>query len=181
MNELKSNPVLWPRLVSKVDGVIRKMPLWKLQMVGGHPLEVLYENRRKGNSIRLKPGVMFCFRRFHEFVTDFVRGAWVRYVRRFNESVPGESSDLDQFLFGSERASLKKYLPILRDVQQARCLYCKREVTGRSTTQIDHFIPWSLYPISATTWSSPTPSVIHRKLITLPHRSISIDGSNAIA
>jgi hypothetical protein len=55
-------------------------------------------------SIELKPGVMFCMRRFHELITDFVRGAWLRYVRRFNGQVLGAPIDLDQFLFGAERA-----------------------------------------------------------------------------
>jgi hypothetical protein len=85
-------------------------------------------------------------RRFHELVTDLVRGAWVRYVRRFNGQVLGETSDLDQFLFGAERAPLDKYLPILREVQEARCLYCEREV-ALGSAHIDHFIPWSRYPI----------------------------------
>jgi 5-methylcytosine-specific restriction endonuclease McrA len=122
------------------------MPLWKLQTVGGFPLEFLYENRRRGSYIELRPGVMFCLRRFHELVADLVRAAWVRYVRRFNGHVLGASSDLDQFLFGAERASLDKYLSILREVQEARCLYCEREV-AHGSAHIDHFIPWARYPI----------------------------------
>ena len=93
-----------------------------------------------------KPGVMFCMRRFHELVTDFVRGAWLRYVRRFNGQVLGAPIDLDQFLFGAERATLAIYLPILSEVQEARCLYCGRQVAP-GTAHIDHFIPWSRYPI----------------------------------
>ena len=96
--------------------------------------------------IELKPGVMFCLRRFHELITDLVRGAWLRYVRRFNAQALGEPNDLDQFLFGAERAPLEKYLPILREVQEARCLYCEREVAP-GAAHIDHFIPWSRYPI----------------------------------
>jgi hypothetical protein len=146
LNELKRDAASWTVLVRDVDRVVREMPLWKLQTVGGIPLEFLYENRGRGDSIQLRPGVMFCLRRFHELVTDLVRGAWVRYVRRFNGQVLGESSDLDQFLFGAERAPLDKYLPILREVQEARCLYCEREVVPGSA-HIDHFIPWSRYPI----------------------------------
>ena len=88
------------------------MPLWKLQTVGDAPLEFLYENRRHGTSIELRPGVMFCLRRFHELVTDLVRGAWVRYVRRFNGQVLGAPNDLDQFLFGAERAPLHRALAV---------------------------------------------------------------------
>jgi hypothetical protein len=146
LNELKRDSVSWLRLVKEVERVVRRMPLWKLQTVGGHYLEFLYENRGRGGSIQLKPGVMFCFRRFHELVTDLGRAAWVRYVRRFNAQALGSSGDLDQFLFGSERASLGKYLPILREAQEARCLYCEEEVREGSA-HIDHFIPWSRYPI----------------------------------
>ena len=146
LHELKRDGSVWNRLVQKVDRVVREMPLWKLQIVGNSPLEFLYENRGHGTSIELKAGVMFCLRRFHELITDLVRGAWLRYVRRFNGQVLGAPNDLDQFLFGAERAPLEKYLPILREVQEARCLYCGREVAP-GAAHIDHFIPWSRYPI----------------------------------
>ena len=120
------------------------MPLWKLQTLGRGTLEFLYENRVLGDCIELKPGIMFCFRRFHELMTDLVRGAWVRYVRRFNQQILGTQSDLDEFLFGTQRASLENYLPILREVQQARCLYCEREVQV-GAAHVDHFIPWARY------------------------------------
>ena len=122
------------------------MPLWRLQIVGNQPLEFLYENQGHGTSIELYPGVMFCMRRFHELITDFVRGAWLRYVRRFNGQVLGAPNDLDQFLFGAERAPLARYLPILSAVQEARCLYCRGQVAP-GTAHVDHFISWSRYPI----------------------------------
>ena len=146
LHELQRDVRTWRNLVQKVDRTVREMPLWKLQIVGNAPLEFLYENRGHGTWIELKSGVMFCLRRFHELVTDLVRGAWLRYVRRFNGQALGEPNDLDQFLFGAERAPLEKYLPILREVQEARCLYCEREV-ARGTEHIDHFIPWSRYPV----------------------------------
>jgi hypothetical protein len=67
-------------------------------------------------------------------------------VRRLNGRVLGASTDLDQFLFGAERAPLGKYLPILREVEEGRCLYCERQV-GQGMAHSDHFIPWSRYPI----------------------------------
>ena len=116
--DLKRDANSWKTLVRDVDGVVREMPLRRLQTVGGHPLEFLYENYRRGSSIQLEPGVMFCFRRFHELITDLIRGAWVRYVRRFNQQILGTPTDLDEFLFGTQRVSLEKYLPILREVQR---------------------------------------------------------------
>ena len=68
LRELQRDITAWRSLVQKVDRIVRAMPLWKLQIVGNAPLEFLYENRGHGASIELKPGVMFCLRRFHELV-----------------------------------------------------------------------------------------------------------------
>jgi hypothetical protein len=46
----------WSELVAEVDGVVRTMPLWKLQTVGEERLNFLYENLDRGNRITLKPG-----------------------------------------------------------------------------------------------------------------------------
>ena len=138
----------WSRLVSRVAKVVQEMPLWRLQVIGNQPMEFLYRRLGTGTSIGLEPGVMFCFRHFHGLVTDLVRGAWVRYIRRQNQNVLGSPSDLDQFLFGSERAPLAVYLPILREVQEARCFYCQREVKASDErAHVDHFVPWSRYPV----------------------------------
>lgn len=134
----------WRALVSEVDQVVCKMPLWKLQTVGSEPLEFLYENVGRGNRITLKPGVAYCFRAFYELVRDLIEGAWVRFVQKLNASKLGNVSDLGTFLFGEERASLEAYRPILVDVQKGACLYCQKPLSGK--TQVDHFVPWSRYP-----------------------------------
>jgi hypothetical protein len=74
LNELKRDASAWTVLVRKVDRVVQEMPLWKLQTVGGIPLEFLYENRGRGDSIQLKPGVMFCFAPFPR--TRYRLSAW---------------------------------------------------------------------------------------------------------
>lgn len=53
------------------------MPLWKLQTIGRECVDFLYENTGTGRTIELRPGVAFCFRKFHALVADLVRGAWV--------------------------------------------------------------------------------------------------------
>jgi hypothetical protein len=80
------------------------MPLWKLQTVGSERLDFLYENAGAGTKITLKPGVAYCFRKHYPLIADLVKGAWARYVRRFNTTLLGTTSDLHEFLFGSERA-----------------------------------------------------------------------------
>jgi len=136
----------WNHLVSAVDRYVREMPLWKLQTVGPERLDFLYANSGIGRTITLKPGVAFCFRKHHALVTDMVRGAWARYVRRFNPDVLGAGSDLHEFLFGSERADLSVVVPILNDFQKGSCFYCRGRLKGEAG-QVDHFIPWSRYPV----------------------------------
>lgn len=136
----------WPRLLDEVAGVVKVMPLWKLQTVGSGTLDFLYENVGRGSVITLRPGVAACLRKFHLLLGDLVRGAWVRYVRRFNEVELGEVNDLHEFLFGSERRSLQAVVPVLRDVQGGECFYCGKAL-GAQTTHVDHFIPWSRYPV----------------------------------
>ena len=74
-----------------------------------------------------------------------VKGAWARYVRRYNLPVMGSTSDLHEFLFGSERTSLAAVKPILNEFQRGACFYCRRPLRDE-TAHVDHFIPWSRYP-----------------------------------
>lgn len=74
-----------------------------------------------------------------------MRGAWLRYVRQQNLEVLGETADLNEFLFGSERNNLAVVRPVLMDIQRGRCFYCERAVAERSA-HVDHFLAWSRYP-----------------------------------
>jgi 5-methylcytosine-specific restriction endonuclease McrA len=135
----------WSRLVRNVARVVREMPLWRLQRIGGEELDLLYEHQGDGRTIVLRPGVAFCFRKFHALISDLVRGAWLRYVRQQNLDVLGETADLNEFLFGSERNSLAVVRPVLLDLQRGRCFYCGGGITAL-TAHVDHFIAWSRYP-----------------------------------
>lgn len=147
LGELKHRyPREWNRLVGRVDQVVKVMPLWKLQTVGAERLSFLYDNLDKGDSVTLKVGVASCLRKFHGLVGDMVRGAWVRYVRRFNPAMLGATNDLQEFLFGSERTPLADVVPVLTEIQHDECFYCRRPMRGESV-HVDHFIPWSRYPV----------------------------------
>lgn len=137
---------LWNKLRSEISRVVRVMPLWKLQTVGRERLDFLYENAEEGTRIELRPGVTYCFRKFHSLITDLVRGAWVRYVRQQNLDILGEAADLSEFLFGSDRAALGIVRPVLIDIQRGRCFYCDMPLKPIST-HVDHFIAWARYPI----------------------------------
>ncbi len=142
---LMKNGTAWRSLVTKVARVVRAMPLQYLQNVGGKRLDFLYGEVRR--VIELRPGVAFCFRKFHALIGDLVRGAWVRYVRRQNLDVLGETADLNEFLFGSERAALAVVRPVLMDIQRGRCFYCRAALTP-AATHVDHFIAWARYPVA---------------------------------
>jgi hypothetical protein len=139
---LTRNHSAWPQLVRQVAGIVRIMPLWKLQTIGQVRVDFLYENIGDGRVIELRLGVAYCLRKFHALVSDQVRGAWLRYVRRQNLGVLGETADLNEFLFGSERNNLAVVRPILMDIQHGRCFYCKSPITG-TAAHVDHFIAWS--------------------------------------
>jgi hypothetical protein len=145
---LRLNTLAWSRLRNRIAGVIRLMPLWKLQTVSGEVPEFLYRQAEfRGDRIRLLPGVPRAFRSFHGLTTNLVRGAWVARIQRIpgNREVLGETTSLESFLFGTDRASLEPYREILRDHQSARCFYCDTRVSG--TGDLDHFIAWSRYPV----------------------------------
>jgi hypothetical protein len=137
---------VWPRLVRRVAEIVRVMPLWKLQTIGPERMDFLYKNTGAGTTIELRPGVAYCFCKFHALLTDLVRGAWSRYVRQLNLAVLGEATDLNEFLFGSERISLAVVRPVLLDIQNGRCFYCHSTLTPAGT-EVDHFVAWARYPV----------------------------------
>lgn len=142
----RRNAKAWKMLVREVDQVVREMPLWKLQTVGREQFDFLYENCGTGTSIELRAGVAYCLRQFHALIGELVRGTWTRYIRRYNHEALGTTSDLTEFLFGSERADLSAIRTILEDVQAGRCFYCERSIP-RKAGHVDHFVPWSKYPV----------------------------------
>lgn len=138
----------WGRLVRDVDRVLREMPLWKLQTLGAERVEFLYEHdaTESAREITLKPGVPWCLRAYHGLVTELVRGAWLRFVRRHNKQLEAGSIDLAAFLFGSGRAAVGVCRQPLFELQAGRCFYCTRPMKLEATA-VDHFIPWSRYAV----------------------------------
>lgn len=145
---LQRNQEDWNRLVKRVAGYFWQQPLWRLQRIGDHVLDFLYENRPIGarvSDIELRPGVAFCLRRFHPLLTQMVRNDWLTYIRKVNSRELGAASDLGEFLFGSARADLSEIRPTLIRLQGGRCFYCRQDLVGAG--DVDHFIPWSRYPV----------------------------------
>lgn len=122
------------------------MPLWKLQTIGGEVRDILYENVGTGREFALRPGMAYCFRKFHGFTHRMAQDSWARFVRglRQNHQILDETADLANFMFGADRASLAPYRNLLADLQGRRCFYCD---SSKGVDQVDRFIPWSWYSI----------------------------------
>jgi len=128
---------------------LQEQPLWRPQKIGKKNLDFLYGPSTDSRSIQLRPGVAYCFRKFHPLIQDIVQSAWPRAVRSMNGAALGEQ----KFLFGSERNALLAIRPLLTDLQNGLCFYCSCKV-GPTDGEIDNFVRWSrCLPISRTTWS----------------------------
>jgi hypothetical protein len=150
IDRMRAQDVPWTQLRASVATTIRRMPLWRLQKVGGgEPDTFLYphELKREGDvqGIVLRPGVGYCLRAFHPLVVDLAQGAWTRFIRRRNPTVLGERTDLAEFLFGAPRNTLEAVRAPLLELQEGACFYCGSRVGGAS--HVDHFVPWSRYPV----------------------------------
>lgn len=73
------------------------------------------------------------------------RSHWVDHIKanRQNQSVLGDGADLEDFLFATSRQSLQVIGSELRKLEGARCFYCGH---GLEQADVDHFVPFSLYP-----------------------------------
>lgn len=134
----------WRRLVGAVDNTVRKMPLWKLQVVGGEVHDFMYEQVGSGKEITLRPGIAYCLRAFYPLVSDLVQTRWARFVQERNRGQFGGRRELREFLFGTTREGLTHLVDPLMAVQDGACLYCESRIRGQP--HVDHFVPWSRYP-----------------------------------
>lgn len=135
----------WPFAIRKTVALLKEMPLWRLQILRRQQVNFLYV-AGPAVSIQLRPGVMYNLRRFHGLLQQLCRNAWISHIRANPQNVPiiGEASDLEQVLFGSDRACLAVARPVLREIQSDTCFYCQCPL--RNAGEVDHFIPWARYP-----------------------------------
>ncbi|MFM0120278.1 HNH endonuclease [Paraburkholderia sp. RL18-101-BIB-B] len=131
-------------LLSKVAAVVSAQPLNYLQNFGGVTDPFLYERPLRGG-VTLKPGVSYCLRRFYTLVEQMARTRWVAHIKanRRNHPILGNADDLEDFLFSSSRQSLAIISANLRKLDGPRCFYCGE---GLVDADVDHFVPFSLYP-----------------------------------
>lgn len=131
-------------LVGKVALTVSAQPLNYLQNFGGVTDPFIYAREKRG-TVRLNPGVAYCFRHFYPLVQQLSRSHWVDHLKsnRRNHVILGDSGDLDEFLFSTSRQSLAIIGAGLRKLDGCRCFYCGHALDG---ADVDHYIPFSLYP-----------------------------------
>ncbi len=77
-----------------------------------------------------------------------VQARWARWIREHDERL-GPETQLEPFLFGSDRVSLTHLGPPLWELQNRRCFYRGTPIASPSVAHVDHFIPWSWYPCNS--------------------------------
>lgn len=143
--------VPWQSTLKEVARTIKAYPSRYLQNAENkQSREFLFVYDPKANSITLKRGIAYCFARFSKIVHKLCQQYWTEFVRknRHNQIYFSDDVDLQQFLFHQSRQSLKLLIPVLLDIQDGQCFYCQQSLT--SNLEVDHFIPWSKYPIDTT-------------------------------
>jgi diadenosine tetraphosphate (Ap4A) HIT family hydrolase len=149
-------PASFERLVRTIEWKLIEMPLPRLQLIGDTESRFLYDitwDRRVRRSdleradfdhrIHLREGVADYLVRFSGLLRPLVQRAWAGMVASLNRDVTDESRLLE-FLFGAPRISLDPVRQPLRELQNNRCFYCERAVSG--PVEVDHFIPWARHP-----------------------------------
>jgi 5-methylcytosine-specific restriction endonuclease McrA len=133
----------YKKLVTSVASTVAKQPINYLQNVGGEALPFMYE--RNTSSITLKIGVTYYLRRFQPLIQQLARSRWTDYIKKNvkNITILGEKDDLNSFLFETSRKTLALVCKELKALYGRKCFYCNKTT---DKLEVDHFIPFSLYP-----------------------------------
>ena len=138
---------IWPEVLSRVASIVRDQPARYLQNIGGSADPFLFEIPEARKPLVLKPGVMFCLRRYYGLIHELAKAGWLSHVKtnKLNAMVIGVKDDLESFMFGTSRQSLATVASILRPLQRDRCFYCGSQLR-QDSSEVDHFIAWARYP-----------------------------------
>lgn len=148
--QLRADTRVWRQAVGKVARIIRMMPLFRLQHIGGTLRTFLYPHRLHDDAVILGDGVAYCLRQFHTLITGLARDRWVSMVRQLRDNLylVGQAQDIERFMFGTGREPIRQHLDLLTELQHGYCLYCQGQL-AKAHTHVDHFVPWSLHRCDA--------------------------------
>jgi len=155
-------PEAYEELVCLVERKLIEMPLPRLQIMGQSLQSFIYEigwdrgveqrevrryQRREAhgfdNRVMLRPGVGEYFLQLNGLLRPLIQRRWSAMVARLNRL---EESQLEMFLFGTDRTRTAKIRAGLWEIQGRRCFYCDARIAEPVRGQVDHFVPWSRYP-----------------------------------
>ena len=157
------SPDRFKKLLDEIEWTLIKMPLPKLQRLDQHVTEILYSitwdddiypgpvNRYQAgkegsgfdNVIRFKPDVPGNLVALSALLRPLIHTLWATQVSRFNKRRL-EESQLQDYLFGAKRISLKPVKTEIKKLCGEKCFYCGEPLP--QSYEIDHFIPWARYP-----------------------------------
>lgn len=66
---------------------------------------------------------------------------WAKYLEKVNLLAPLIIDKVERD--GARRGSLGKFLRILRQIDDAQCFYCGRDLTAHVQVEVDHVLPWT--------------------------------------
>jgi hypothetical protein len=151
-------PQDWPR-ASPVSGGHRQLPRLQRFSTGagssedrfsydyGWPDEVPASRVRSvgfDDTLYLKAGVGEWLVGMAGALRPIVQQRWATFVAERSRDLV-DVVYLDDFLFGSARASLQRVKSPLLEAQGGSCFYCGSRANA-SGTEVDHFIRWSRHP-----------------------------------
>jgi 5-methylcytosine-specific restriction endonuclease McrA len=155
-------PDAYERLVRLVEWKLIEMPLPRLQVMGQVEQPFIYEihwdqqvQRRDverylageassfDSRVLLRPGVGEYLLQLNGLLRPLIQRRWAAMVAQLNRL---EESQLEAFLFGTDRTQTARIRAGLWEIQKGRCFYCDVPVRDVARAQVDHFIPWSRYP-----------------------------------
>jgi len=79
-------------------------------------------------------------------IAAMVQARWAQWVREHNPSL-GVDRGLEGFMFGADRAPVREYAEWLYELQNGKCFYTGTRLASPAAGDVDHFIPWSRYPL----------------------------------
>lgn len=133
------------QVFSNTKQTLKQGPLWRLQILSKEEDCYLFPHVKNRDYIELRSGIAACFRKYYHLVTHFARQGWINKISKIreNQRVIGKVSELNDFLFGTSRQSLKSVSDLFEDIQKGNCFYCGKPL--KSQSEVDHFIPFSRY------------------------------------
>jgi len=155
-------PEEYEQLVWDVEWTLILMPLPRVQVIGRQEDRLIYdiawdlgiernrrivtEYQRTGggpfdNRIVFKPGVGEYLVALSGLLRPLIHREWVSMVAQINSL---EESRLEKFLFGIDRRQMNRIKPVIVELQNCSCFYCRTEMMRGA--EVDHFVPWSRYP-----------------------------------